>query len=66
MEIPTPIPLGRLAKPLDDPNWVFEIKHDGFRALAVVEDGRCRFSQEECTAYRLSSSRRGDRERATP
>ena len=24
-------------------NWIYEIKHDGFRALAVIEDGRCRF-----------------------
>jgi bifunctional non-homologous end joining protein LigD len=43
MEIPTPIPLGRLAQPFDDPNWIYEIKHDGFRALAAIEDGRCRF-----------------------
>ena len=43
MHIPTPVPLGRLPKPFDDPNWIYEIKHDGFRALAVIEDGRCRF-----------------------
>ena len=43
MQIPSPIPLNRLPKPFDDPNWIYEIKHDGFRALAVIEDGRCRF-----------------------
>ena len=43
MMIPTPLPLGRQSKPFDDPNWVFEIKHDGFRALAVIEHGHCRF-----------------------
>jgi len=41
--IPDPIHLARLVKPFDDPNWVFEIKHDGFRALAVIEEGHCRF-----------------------
>ena len=41
MHIPTPIPLGRAETPFDDPNWVFEIKHDGFRALALIEKGHC-------------------------
>lgn len=41
LQIPTPIPLDRLAKPFDDPNWIFEIKHDGFRALALIEKGHC-------------------------
>ena len=35
------MPLGRKAKPFDDPEWVFELKYDGFRALAVIEYGRC-------------------------
>ena len=26
----------------DDPAWLFEVKHDGFRALAFIENGRCR------------------------
>lgn len=30
MHIPTPVPLGRPEKPFDDPNWVFEIKHEAF------------------------------------
>lgn len=41
MHIPTPVPLGRSEKPFDDPNWIFEIKHDGFRALALIEKGHC-------------------------
>jgi len=24
--------------------WVYEVKHDGFRAVAYVGDGRCRLS----------------------
>jgi ATP-dependent DNA ligase len=23
--------------------WVYEVKHDGFRALAYLDEGRCRF-----------------------
>lgn len=41
VQIPAPISLGRLAEPFDDPNWIFEIKHDGFRALALIEKGHC-------------------------
>ena len=26
--------------PFDDPEWIFELKYDGFRALAVIERGR--------------------------
>jgi bifunctional non-homologous end joining protein LigD len=26
----------------DDPNWVYELKHDGFRALAYLDQGQCR------------------------
>ena len=34
--------LRRRAEPFNHPDWIFEIKWDGFRALAYVEDGRCR------------------------
>ena len=30
-------------QPFDDWDWIFELKHDGFRALAVIERGQCRF-----------------------
>jgi bifunctional non-homologous end joining protein LigD len=43
MVIPAPMPLGQQSQPFDDPGWLYEIKHDGFRALTVIEDGRCRF-----------------------
>ena len=42
MHIPNPMPLGRKAAPFDDPNWIYEIKHDGFRDLAAIENGQCR------------------------
>lgn len=36
-----PMPLKR-RKPFSDPDWLFELKHDGFRALAFVDNGSCR------------------------
>ncbi|HYU46979.1 MAG TPA: non-homologous end-joining DNA ligase, partial [Terriglobales bacterium] len=30
------------AKPFNDPNWLFEIKWDGYRAVAFIEDGGLR------------------------
>jgi bifunctional non-homologous end joining protein LigD len=31
------MPLRTRALPFDDPNWIFELKYDGFRALAVID-----------------------------
>ncbi len=42
-----------IAKAFDGPEWVFEIKWDGYRAVAFIEDGRVRFvsrSQNDLTA----------------
>jgi bifunctional non-homologous end joining protein LigD len=41
--VPTPLRPVPLVQPFDDSDWLYEIKHDGFRALAVIEEGRCRF-----------------------
>jgi bifunctional non-homologous end joining protein LigD len=41
------------AKAFDNPEWLFEIKWDGYRALAFIEDGRVRLlsrSQNDLTA----------------
>lgn len=35
--------LAQQDEPFDDWDWIYEIKHDGFRALAVIEHGHCRF-----------------------
>ncbi len=44
MSLPPPCsqPLVRIPEPFNDPEWIFELKLDGFRALAYVENGRCR------------------------
>jgi len=36
----TPLPLRRLRDPFDDLDWLFELKYDGFRALAYLHDQR--------------------------
>ena len=36
-----PMPLSLKPAPFDHPEWVFELKYDGFRSLAVIHDGRC-------------------------
>ena len=28
-----------IEKPFDDPDWIFEVKWDGYRAIAVIQDG---------------------------
>ena len=46
------MPLARLAVPFDDPNWVFELKYDGFRALAAVEAGACSLVSRKGNTYK--------------
>jgi bifunctional non-homologous end joining protein LigD len=35
-------PLRTRKAPFDHPEWIFELKYDGFRALAWIENHRCR------------------------
>ena len=37
-----PMPLHRRAEAFTDADWLFEIKWDGFRSMAFIENGRCR------------------------
>ncbi len=37
-----PMPLGRSHDPFSDPEWIYEVKWDSFRALAYVDQGECR------------------------
>jgi bifunctional non-homologous end joining protein LigD len=37
-----PIAPIRRTEPFDDPEWLFDLKYDGFRALAYLAQGRCR------------------------
>jgi len=38
-----PLPVIPKQRPFDGSEWLFELKYDGFRALAYIEHGRCRF-----------------------
>ena len=42
MQFFTPMPLGWRPESFDNPEWLFELKYDGFRALAIVDYGHCR------------------------
>jgi bifunctional non-homologous end joining protein LigD len=37
-----PMPLVRRPEPFTHADWIFEVKWDGFRSLAYIENGRCR------------------------
>jgi bifunctional non-homologous end joining protein LigD len=43
MRIAAPLSLSQQSTPFDDPDWIFEIKQDGFRALALIDRGHCWF-----------------------
>ncbi len=32
------MPLARVNAPFDHPDWIYELKYDGFRALAYIEN----------------------------
>jgi hypothetical protein len=36
------MPLSRKPAPFDHSEWAFELKYDGFRSLAILQNGRCR------------------------
>lgn len=49
--IQTVIPL-REREPFDDREWLFELKHDGFRALAFISDGECALVSRKNKVYK--------------
>jgi bifunctional non-homologous end joining protein LigD len=44
--------LGRRAAPSNDPEWIYELKLDGFRALAYIDDGSCRLVSRKGNAFK--------------
>jgi bifunctional non-homologous end joining protein LigD len=46
------MPLAVLGQPFDHRDWIFELKWDGFRALAYVENGRVRLISRKRNAYK--------------
>src|SRR5262249_51004812 len=47
-----PMPLVRIPEPFDHPDWVFELKHDGFRALAHIRGHRCELASRRGHVYK--------------
>ena len=37
-----PMELVQQATPFDGAGWVFEVKYDGFRSLAYIDNGTCK------------------------
>lgn len=47
-----PINPSRIQVPFDNDNFAFELKHDGFRAVAYIEDGSCRLVSRKHIVYK--------------
>src|SRR5437867_3912916 len=47
-----PMRLARRPEPFDHPDWLYEVKFDGFRALAYIEDGKCRLVSRRRNEYK--------------
>ena len=48
--------LSLVAAAFDNPDWLFEIKHDGFRALAYISDGACTLISRKQNRYKTFRS----------
>src|ERR1700688_3870307 len=44
--------LSLVREPFDDPDFLFELKHDGFRALAHIWDGKCELVSRRRNTYK--------------
>src|SRR5689334_9968410 len=51
-----PLPLDRALGPFTHADWFFEIKWDGFRALAYIENGRCRLLSRNGNEFKVFRS----------
>lgn len=47
-----PITPLRIKAAFDDPDFIAELNHDGFRALAYIEDGSCRLISRKQIVYK--------------
>src|SRR5215467_9433481 len=64
-----PMPLAVLDEPFDHDGFIFELKYDGFRALADVGRGRCRLisrNHHEFTTFPELCAAIGQAETSSP
>ena len=47
----TPLNPIKQPQPFDHPDYLFELKHDGFRALAYFENSRCELVSRKDHVY---------------
>ncbi len=47
-----PAKLAKCLAAFDEPDWLFELKHDGFRSLAYLENGHCRLVSRRRNTYK--------------
>lgn len=52
--------LSLVRQPFDDPDFLFELKHDGFRAVAHIWDGNCELISRRRKAYKSFHELRND------
>ncbi|MGB2888710.1 MAG: hypothetical protein WBC04_13525 [Candidatus Acidiferrales bacterium] len=55
-----PLKVSPIPEPFDHPDWLFELKHDGFRALAYVAEGACDLISRRRHVYKSFSQLRTD------
>ena len=53
-----PMTLSRIGAPFDHPDFVFELKHDGFRCLAYITESRCDLVSRKKNHYKSFDSLR--------
>jgi ATP-dependent DNA ligase len=46
------VPLGPGPDPFNHPEWIFEIKYDGFRCLVLLDHGRCKLVSRKRNEFR--------------
>jgi bifunctional non-homologous end joining protein LigD len=53
-----PMKLSAVPEPFDHENWIFELKHDGCRAVAYINESRCKLVSRRNNAYKSFESLR--------
>jgi bifunctional non-homologous end joining protein LigD len=51
-----PMTVSRIRAPFDHPDFLFELKHDGFRSLAYVSDAHCELVSRKRNHYKSFDS----------
>jgi bifunctional non-homologous end joining protein LigD len=49
------MPLGRAREPFSHPDWIFEVKWDGFRSLVRIEHGACKLMSRNGNQFKSFS-----------